>query len=267
VLSTVAGRPQRFRVTPKAITAGARPGPEQRLLLPLLGLLGLQLINLTLLIVGPGTAGPIGAAASSLAPANQALGLTWSLLGGTSLLLALRTCWDRPQDSPVPWLRIDGLTLPLRTPGGEGPASILAISEQGVELVLPQADRAGDLPGDELPADAGHWSLALPGRPGDALPLWPEQRRNEQGLLRIGCRWGPLSDSQTDALQAMLYRGPGEWPSRQAPFEPQALLAVMALLLQPVPPQGWFRRSLLSAAGPLAGQQSRDALAQLADSR
>ncbi len=267
VLSTLAGRPQRFRVTPKAISGGTRPGPDQRLLVPLLGLLGLQLLNLTLLIVGPGTAGAIGVAASSLAPANQALGLTWSLLGGTSLLLALRTCWDRPQDNPLPWLRIDGLTLPLRTPGGGRPARILAISEQGVELALADADPGGNLPGDELPADAGSWSLALPGRPGDALPLWPEQRRHQPGLLRIGCRWGGLSDSQTDALQVLLYRGPGEWPSHQAPFEPLALLAVLALLLQPVPAQAWFRRSLLTAAGPLPREQNREALAQLAESR
>ncbi len=267
VLGTLAGRPQRFRVTPKAISGGTRPGPDQRLLVPLLGLLGLQLLNLTLLIVGPGTAGAIGVAASSLAPANQALGLTWSLLGGTSLLLALRTCWDRPQDNPLPWLRIDGLTLPLRTPGGGRPARILAISEQGVELALADADPGGNLPGDELPADAGSWSLALPGRPGDALPLWPEQRRHQPGLLRIGCRWGGLSDSQTDALQVLLYRGPGEWPSHQAPFEPLALLAVLALLLQPVPAQAWFRRSLLTAAGPLPREQNREALAQLAESR
>lgn len=267
VLSTVAGRPQRFRVTPKAISGGDRPGPEQRLLVPLLGLLGLQLLNLTLLIVGPGKAGPIGAAASSLAPASQAVGLTWSLLGSTSLLLALRTCWDRPQDNPVPWLRIDGLTLPFLTPRGRRSARILAISEQGVELALTDADQGTNLPGDELPADAGSWSLALPGRPGDALPLWPEQSRHEPGLLRIGCRWGALSDSQTDALQALLYRGPGEWPSRQAPFEPKALLAVLALLLQPVPAQGWFRRSLISAAGHQAREQNPEALAQLAESR
>ncbi|MEA5401115.1 glycosyltransferase [Synechococcus sp. BA-124 BA4] len=266
VLSTLAGRPQHFRVTPKAISGWARPGPEQRLLVPLLGLLGLQLLNLTLLIVGPGTAGAIGAAASSLAPANQALGLTWSQqVRSTSLLLALRTCWDRTQDNPVPWLRIDGLTLPLHAPGGERPARILAISEQGVELAL--AEPGGNFPGDELPADAGSWGLALPGRPGDVLPLWPEQRRHERGLLLIGCRWGPLSDSQTDALQALLYRGSGEWPSRQAPFEPKALLAVLALLLQPVPAQGWFRRSLISAAGPKAREQNHGALAQLAESR
>lgn len=268
VLSTLAGRPQRFRVTPKAISGGGpRPGPEQRLLVPLLGLLGLQLLNLTLLIVGPGTTGPIGAAASSLTPANQALGLTWSLLGGTSLLLALRTCWDRPQDSPVPWLRIDGLAMRLRTARGFLPAQVLAISEQGVELALAHADPGSQLPGNGLDSEAGSWSLGWPGRPGDALPLRPEQRRSEPGVLRIGCGWGPLSDSQTDALQALLYRGPGEWPSHQAPFEPLALLAVLALLLQPVPPQGWFQRSVLSAAGPQAGEQSHDALARLAEAR
>ncbi|WP_255095271.1 glycosyltransferase [Synechococcus sp. J7-Johnson] len=267
VLSTVAGRPQRFRVTPKAVAGGARPGPEQRLLLPLLGLLGLQLPNLTLLIVGRVTTGAIGGAASSLAPANQALGLTWSLLGCTSLLLALRTCWDRPQDSPVPWLRIDGLTLQMRTARGFLPAQILAISEQGVELALAHADPVGQLIGAGLDGGAGSWSLAWPGCPGDALPLRTEQRRSEPGVLRIGCRWGPLSDSQTDALQNLLYRGPGVWPSHQAPFEPLALLAVLALLLQPVPPQGWFQRSVLSAAGPQAGEQSRDALARLAEAR
>ncbi len=268
VVGTLAGRPQRFRVTPKAIICGGRrPGPEWRLLAPLLGLLGLQVLNLTLLIVGPGGALPlssaaIGPTASSLAPANQALGLTWSLLGTTSLLLALRTCWDRPQDDPVPWLRIDGLTLQLGTPRGSRPARILAISELGVECALDSCE-----PGDGLLSESDGWSLAWPGRPGDALPVRPELQRLDRGQVRIGCRWGPLSDSRRDALQGLLYRGAGEWPRLQAPFEPLALLAVLALLIRPVPPQGWFRRSVVSAASLQAGEQGRDALAQLAEAR
>ena len=261
VVGTMVGRPQRFRVTPKTIVCEGRPGPKWSLLTPLLGLLALQLLNLTLLIVGPGGSLPLipssvsPAASTSLAPANQALGITWSLVCAISLLLALRTCWDRPQDSPVPWLRIDNLTLQLVTQRGSRPARILAISEEGVELLLCQAD-----PTDRLPGDNGGWGLAWSGRPGDALPLRPVKRRNYPSGLKVGCRWGALTDSQHEALQGLLYRGPGEWPRLQAPFEPLALVAVLAQLFRPVPPQDWFHRSLLSGTALPAEEQAPVAL-------
>jgi cellulose synthase (UDP-forming) len=57
--------------------------------------------------------------------------------------------------------------------------------------------------------------------------------------------WGDLTDLQRERLQHQLYRQPGLWPQRRAPLEPVALIVVLARLFQPVPPDGWFRRSLL----------------------
>ena len=237
VLGAIAGQSQRFLVTPKAISSGGRSGPDRRLLLPLVALLGLQIVNLALLISRPG---PFG-------PSSQALGLSWAALGTASLLIAVRTCSDRQQDDAIPWFSPGAPLVRLQTADGMRPARILAISEQGVELVLPSSLQSEN-PSALAKPEALHWPQAGLA----ALPL--RQHVLEQGRqgLRIGCCWGGLSDRQRDDLQQLLYRGPGEWPRRQAPFEPIALLAVLIRLLAPVPPQGWFQRSLLALTPPPA---------------
>ncbi len=236
VLGALAGRSQRFRVTPKSLAPAGRSGPAARLVLPLLALLGLQGLNLALLITGPGAAAPL--VGSPLAPASQAIGLVWAVLGTASLLLALRVCRDRPQADAVPWFRATHPLVQLHTPAGTRPARILAISEQGVELAIEPAER-GDLQEPTAPW-ALHWHA-----PGAlALPLRPQRIEAHRAGLRIGAVWGELGDLERDALERRLYRGAGEWPRRLAPFEALALPAALLQLLRPVPPQDWFRRSL-----------------------
>ena len=113
VLSTIAKRPKAFRVTPKA------PGQQRRvelgLVVPLLGLLAVQLLALIGLLRWPPAAGPM------------ALTLFW--LSSSSLLLglSLRCCWDRPGASGVPWFAV-------RSEQSWG--QITALSEDGLEARL-----------------------------------------------------------------------------------------------------------------------------------
>jgi cellulose synthase (UDP-forming) len=94
--------------------------------------------------------------------------------------------------------------------------------------------------------------------PGEVLPLCLAAVQREGGILRIGGRWGELEGSQSRRLQEHLYRRQELWPVLRAPFEPRALLAVGLRLLQPVPPEDWFRRSLIrqSSAQPSSRQAS-----------
>lgn len=71
--------------------------------------------------------------------------------------------------------------------------------------------------------------------------LDPSNRRG----VRLGGRWQSLEGESREALQRELYRRWGLWPTRQAPFEPRALLAAVLRLGSPLGGGGWFRRSLL----------------------
>ncbi len=252
VIATVAGRPQRFRVTPKAIATGGASGPDRRLWIPLLVLLGLQLLNLVLLVVGAGRSELAlpGASAPALDLPTQALSLTWAGLAVASLLVALRLCRDRPQADAVPWFSVGGAAVELGTPRGSRPAQVLAISESGVELRLvavPRSDRRGQGGAEDPAASApGACWLLWPAQLGSGLPL--QIARLEQDRLgpKIGAHWQGLDERQSDALHHLLYRRPGLWPTRQAPFEPLALAGVIGRLLSRIPPQHWFKRSLLA---------------------
>ncbi|MBE9153428.1 glycosyltransferase [Cyanobium sp. LEGE 06113] len=224
-------RPLRFQVTPKALAIAGRQAADPRLWLPLLVLLLLQL--LALLNLFGWAQDPTGPALAPVTPASLALGVSWSLINALLLLLALRCCWDRPRRSALPWFAVrepaclDGQPVLLR-----------AISEEGVELALAPAAR-----------QAGQVALPLAG-PASLLQLtwgqecWPLQLAACRGH-RLGALWSGLSPRQQRTLQQRLYRQSGLWPHRRAPFEPLALLAVLGRLLSPIPPDDWFRRSLV----------------------
>ncbi|WP_411870807.1 glycosyltransferase [Vulcanococcus limneticus] len=235
VVATLLGKPQRFRVTPKAPTAGRRLGAERRLLLPLLALLSLQLVSvLNLLPRG-------GLALAPISTATLALGLVWAGFNAVLLLLAIRTCWDRGGGDGTPWFAVDRPGA-LQGDGGDRELAVRvgAISAEGVELELAAAAAA-----QGQPRSAEGISIALPGH-ATPLPLRLEARRGR----RLGAHWGELSAEQRDRLEHQLYRQSGLWPQRQAPFEPLALLAVLRRLLQPIAAEGWFARSLLPQASP-----------------
>jgi len=237
VLSTLLGRPLPFRVTPKALASGRRSGPEPRLLLPLTGLLSLQvvaLINLVPLLRGTAPLRLAPVSASTLA-----LGMGWSLLNALLLLAALRCCHDRPRASATPWfawgeaVQVNGV-----------PALLTAISEDGLELRMPQGASAPV--GQKLEllcSDGSHWPLRLDIRKG----------------RRVGCSWGALAADQRQRLYQRLYQRDGQWPTRRAPAEPLALAATVLRLAWPPPAEDWFQRSLLPAHPP--GTPTQDARA------
>jgi cellulose synthase (UDP-forming) len=232
VLTTLLGRAQPFRVTPKDLPSGRGSTAEIRLVLPLLGLLSLQgvaLVNLVPLLRGT--------ARISLAPVSAstlALGVSWALLNVLLLLAGLRCCRDRPRRSATPWLawgdivRLEGRTAQLN-----------AISEDGLELRL-VADEASET------WSPGATNLQLSLANGDAWPVELEARSGP----RLGCRWGPLKESQRAQLHHLLYQRRGQWPTRRAPAEPLALAATLQRLVRPLPPEDWFQRSLLPVRPP-----------------
>jgi cellulose synthase (UDP-forming) len=119
------------------------------------------------------------------------------------------------------------------------PAQLSAISEDGLELRL-AADEAGE---DWAP---GATRLQLSLANGDGWPVELEARSGP----RLGCRWGPLKESQRAQLHHLLYQRRGQWPTRRAPAEPLALAATLQRLVRPLPPEDWFQRSLLPVRPP-----------------
>ena len=231
VLCTLLGRTQPFRVTPKALPSGRVVVVEKRLLLPLLGLLSLQVVAVLNLV-------PLlrGTARFSLPPVSAstlAVGLGWALLNALLLLASLRCCRDRPRRSATPWLAMRQSVLL----NGQA-AELSAISEEGLELKLadPPAVQQAYVPGPT------QLQLSLAGQ------SWPVRVAARAGP-HLGCLWGPLDDSQRQQLQELLYQRGGQWPSRRAPAEPLALAATAVRLLRPMPAEDWFQRSLLPVLG------------------
>jgi cellulose synthase (UDP-forming) len=222
VVGTLLGRPRRFQVTPKA--APQRRGPAVQLVAPLLVLLALQLVNLPLLMGAPAPALP----------------LVWSGLATVSLLAALRACWDRPGCGLEVWFRPLSGPVWLEQRGQCWPALLTAISERGLELAWPAADRQGPLP--DLQAPLRIHAAALDG---DAWLIRVQRLERSSGRVRLGASWLGESCGEHQRLQRLLYRLGNPWPMRQAPRELRALLAVLVALLRPLPPEGWFRRSTL----------------------
>lgn len=237
VFTTLLGRPQAFRVTPKALASGRSGALEPRLALPLVGLLSLQVVALLNLV-------PLlrGTAETPLAPTTAItvmVGVGWALLNALLLFAALRCCRDRPRTSATPWLgwretvQISGL-----------PAQLTAISEEGVELRLASVAAPDRGPAFQPWPAAMHLELCC--ADGSRWPL----RLEAQAGARLGCSWGSLDERQRIQLQQRLYQRNGQWPTRRAPAEPLALVATLARLWRPLPPETWFQRSVLPVVAP-----------------
>jgi cellulose synthase (UDP-forming) len=251
VLLTLAGRPQRFRVTPKEPLQGRPVGVPLTLLLPLLLLLALQglgLIGLLHPASGPNLL--------PLSGATRALSLSWIGVNGLLLGLAIRACFHRSGHTPLPWFALPiPCELRIGEPGGDRriqPVRLEAISEDGVEWRRFATGAGGLEPNHSGSSGDGSWELQLPGLPW--LPLRIEATRRSclagSAAVRIGALWDGLNDEQQELLQAWLYRRPGLWPQRRAPLEPLALVVVIRRLLWGCRGEGWFRRSLVEQAAP-----------------
>lgn len=223
VLSTFLGHPRRFDVTPKTASPQRR-GPAAPLLVPLVGLLALQLFNLALLSRGP----------------IPILPLVWSVLAVVSLIAALRVCWDRLPPDSVVWFRPQQVDVVVEQGPHSWPARLTALSHRGVELSW-----CGVPPGDawfapDLPVQIhAHCLGTLP------LTLQPEQVRRSGARVKLGGVWLWRSQAERIQLQDRLYQQPGSWPVRQAPPDLLAIPALLGRLVRPAGAEGWFARSAL----------------------
>jgi len=251
VWATLMGRPVQFRVTPKGNGFREEAGANGPLMRPLLVVLGVQLVALTQLIRQllegwQGSTPLTGERTTTLLFA-----FVWIVPTIVLLLVAIRSCWDRPREDAIPWLapQLGGW---LVGPNGslEAPLRVLAISEQGCEVALRRSQALWESLDHATDSCSGTWCLQLD----DPLlgeDLWPAQMvcRRARGPARravgIGLRWGPLQEAQQELLERYLYRRPGLWPTCRAPWDGLALAAVVYRLVQQVEPEGWFRRSLL----------------------
>ncbi len=224
VLGTVLGRPRSFQVTPKETPLG-RPAPAPWLVLPLLLLLGLQLVNLALLLPQP----------------NPALPLVWSCLAIGSLLAAVRACWDRFPSDAVVWFRPVDAQGVLEQGPRRWAVRLTAISERGVELSWSAADPGGELPQLQRPLLIHADCLGT-----EPLSLRLEQMRSSGGRVQLGALWLWRSQAEAFRLQGQLYQQPGAWPVRQAPSDLLAIPALLLRLLRPQGPEGWLNRSALT---------------------
>ena len=240
VVMTLLGRPQGFHVTPKSMPTAARIGPSKRLLIPLVLLLGIQLLSLVNLQIRHGSfSGPAAGAALQVT-------LLWGWINSLLLAAAIRLCWDRKRSSTTPWFALQlQASLTQAGPRGWGQEQksavlIHTISESGCELDLRNPAPM------ELARPGALGELGLP--TGGLAGEWPVQvvrTQSRPGGLGIGLAWGVLDDRQREQLQRFLYRQDHLWPTRLAPFDGLALLALGRRLFQRLGPDDWFQRSQL----------------------
>jgi len=212
VLTSLVGRFGGFRITPKQ-QPRSRGGAAWLLVAPLAGLLGLQLINLGRLA---GVLSSAGAGAALSGDPALKLALVWAGLTVLGLVVALRACWDCADPEPVPWLALP-LAVQLHDEAGHSwGATVEAISERGVDLLLSGAPAAQQL------------QVRVDGASIPAMQAWVVDCRptGSQGS-RLSLRW---SDGQAPALQQLqlwLFCRPGCWQQRQAAGEWLALLHLL----------------------------------------
>ena len=215
VLASLWGRVQPFRITPKHRVQG-RGGIAPVLALPLLVLLGLNGLNLALILRHLSSGG---------GSAGGWLGLAWGGLTLLGLLVALQACRDPAAGDPSPWLALN-LQASLRGRDDAGHpveqlVAIEALSETGVALA------PGTLPPEGI---AGWLELRVSNVPGlPALPLAPHVHRGSH----LSWAWEQAPAVVREQFLGWLYGRPGAWPQRQAPPEWRALLALLRRLVSP----------------------------------
>jgi len=230
------------------VSSGGSPAPDRGLLLPLMLLLTLQLVALWHLPRPWPLASPTGGVGlPPLSAATVGVVRAWGSFNVLMLLLAIRSCWDRRGGDGTPWFAL-AVPVTLRHAGGEIRARLEAISRSGAEIRLEPAPAGSALP---APQGAGGGDLVLVGLLPDGRPLPFVPVANGPGT--IGGLWGALSPLQREQLEGLLYQRERLWPTLRAPFEPRALPVVALRLLQRIPPESWFQRSLIPQLPPMAG--------------
>ena len=216
VSASLLGRFGGFRITPKQQPRD-RGSASALLVLPLLGLLALQLLNLVLLL------GQISATTGTPAAA-QWLGLIWTALTVLGMLVALRACWDCAEPEPVPWLEPQCSARLQDEQGQYWAVQLEAISEVGADLLLPKTS----------PPWTRENALWLVLGPGTVPPLEitsPDLEPLSSGADRLCVRWAADQADALEQLQRWLFCRPGCWQQRDAAAEPLALAALLKRLI------------------------------------
>ncbi|AII48719.1 hypothetical protein KR52_06130 [Synechococcus sp. KORDI-52] len=226
LVSTLVLRPKGFRVTPKH-QAHQQGGWTWSLALPLVLLSGLNAANL-IGILRQGTR------PEQLNAEGWGLGLVWGGLNLLGTLVALRACWDPPQEDPTPWFAVETTGFISHSGAETETCRISAISEKGAELELQ--------PGTTTSA-AGKAVLRWDGQP-TPLPIRPMAWQGS----RICFAWHEPSPEQREALEHWLYQRQGCWVDREPPTEWRALLALLKRALLGAPAPAPLRRSLVPIA-------------------
>ena len=225
VFTNLMGHIGGFRVTPKHQKRN-RGSFSLVLVIPLLGLLLLNLVNLFGLVTTESLDSEI--------LDSRPLGLTWAVINLLSLWIALRACWDPPAQEPAPW---QAASLPAELEEGSGqwrPCRITALSEDGVELEV------------ATPMPMGTNIRLL--RWTDDVPPLPVVLESSQDN-RLALRWQELSDRTRQELILWLFCRPECWPERQAPPEWRAFLALISRLFR-LPSRRPFHRCLMPQTPP-----------------
>ena len=212
-----------FRITPKHQRRD-RGSCSAALVLPLVALTVISLINLQGLLMPTAQMDP-------QAISGRPIGLLWASVNLISLLIALRACWDPPASDPAPWQQLDCPAWLSNTSGSSRSCTITAMSESGVELMVPGSELQ-DLTGQDL-----SWCQQVP-----AIPISLVKRRGHQ----VALRWAMAThDPRRQALIRWLYGRPGCWPDRQAHGEWQALLVLLSRIVRPAAAPGPLHRSVM----------------------
>ncbi len=225
VFTNLLGQIGGFRVTPKHQKRD-RGSFSLVLVIPLLGLLLLNLINLFGLITT--------ASLNSEMLDARPLGLTWAVINLLSIGIALRACWDPPAQDPAPW---QAMSLPgvLEDQSGQSQeCRITALSESGAELEIAAPTSAPTL------FTKLRWT-------DEVLPLAValESKRGN----RLSFRWQQLDGQSRQPLILWLFCRSGCWPDRQALPEWRAFIALIRNLCT-LPTRRPFNRCLMPQTTP-----------------
>lgn len=237
VVSTLVGRPWRFRVTPKTLARCRSQGPANKILLPLLLLLAMQVVGL-LNLLNPA----LDVVLSTISSATLTITLMWSAVNLFLIAVVIRCCWDRPGLSECPWfaIRFPALLCSQSLISSTTQVEVRLISETGLELNV-----SGSEASMMLEAETSDLMILIP-----SWALLPVKVVVHRGTA-FGFCWRDLTDHQSVQLKQFLYQRPALWPVRQAPFELYALLILVGRFLIGTREETWFCRSALPQLLPL----------------
>ncbi|MEM1367236.1 MAG: glycosyltransferase [Cyanobacteria bacterium P01_H01_bin.15] len=191
-----------FRVTPKGLTRDTY-GFNWRLAMPLLLAWFSNLAAMGLLIFDPLKRG--------LPPAL----IVWPLLNFLTLSIALLCFVERPTPSVRIWVS-KTKSITLRSPTASWQGKTIALSEVGVDILLPSPTLLSPDP------TVKHYELSVAGLSFPLVVTLLEYERQAEGD-RLKLELAPMSLAQEQAWNSLIFCEPNQWQTQRAPGEWQAL--------------------------------------------